>query len=569
MSTPSTEDSKPRRAKSARSPSPGSSPGAPRKKKVPSRTKRGTAKSPPIEAIPVAEADVEAEAVAEPVAKRVPAKAPAKKLRFKCARCNVVLTVPMSKAGKYLDCPKCSERTPVPSTQEEADADMIDYGVKSMAYEIPAVCTHCKTKMKKGAVVCVKCGFNYKTGKQLEKTDHTLGSDEKARGTRAFIGFLLNVWGFIGSCIGSVVLVSGESAFYLIGSAFGGIMTTAILGYKYCDLWLIYRKIPIRDKDTKAEEDREERDDAKNPFGGWTPVIPLVCAGLGIGIAYLMWGFRIPEPGSQSLAAAMKEVAADVEKMKLPDGASIAGPFVQGNVKNALQKKVQRQPSSKPPRMPKGFAIRYGINPTATDFDYDGFASLVNVSGKDRPIMLTALHAFGPVNGMPSQLTPSELSSEVTRLFTEDRYSLDELGDVDVEFIPIMNAAPVDKNSEAGDIAAFWLPKSHMKHAAPLAKEAPKEGDRVWFAAPVWGDDSFDNDLEPAICLGGDDRGNLVYEFDNSELTLTETSGLPVINQKGEIVGVQVAGWKNGNRLVGVANSVKRFRPFLDKAIDK
>src|SRR4051812_40802657 len=99
------------------------------------------------------------------------AGAKSQKLRFLCGRCRAKLTVPMSTAGKFIECPKCKERTPVPYTQAEADADAVDLNVQQMYYDVKDKCIKCGRKMKKGATLCVHCGFDYREGRQLVTED--------------------------------------------------------------------------------------------------------------------------------------------------------------------------------------------------------------------------------------------------------------------------------------------------------------------------------------------------------------------------------------------------------------
>ena len=61
--------------------------------------------------------------------------------------------------------------------------------------------------------------------------------------------------------------------------------------------------------------------------------------------------------------------------------------------------------------------------------------------------------------------------------------------------------------------------------------------------------------------------GELQYRFDESGMDITATSGAPIVNHKGEVVGINIAGGTDGTGFYGFANPVKRFRAVLYQAI--
>lgn len=94
-------------------------------------------------------------------------------IRFRCTQCGTTLKVSVRQANKYIDCPKCKNRTNVPSSQKQADDDAKDYDVNKLAYDTTGTCRNCGAKMVKKAVVCVSCGFDYRSGRELELVDKT------------------------------------------------------------------------------------------------------------------------------------------------------------------------------------------------------------------------------------------------------------------------------------------------------------------------------------------------------------------------------------------------------------
>src|SRR6187200_792113 len=121
------------------------------------------------------------------------AEAKSAKLRLLCGRCRARLAVPKALAGKFMECPKCKESTPVPYNQQEADEDAKDLGVQQMYYEVKDKCIKCGRKMKKGATLCVHCGFDYKEGKQHLTEDWTVQEGEKRRGGPALAFMIVEI----------------------------------------------------------------------------------------------------------------------------------------------------------------------------------------------------------------------------------------------------------------------------------------------------------------------------------------------------------------------------------------
>lgn len=106
------------------------------------------------------------------MAKSPPGAAPGQ-LRFRCMLCGATLKVSNQLAGRYIDCPKCKKRTQVPANQKQADEEARDYDVNRLAFDNTGQCRNCGAKMSKNAVICVKCGFDYRSGKVAEVVDKT------------------------------------------------------------------------------------------------------------------------------------------------------------------------------------------------------------------------------------------------------------------------------------------------------------------------------------------------------------------------------------------------------------
>lgn len=185
-----------------------------------------------------------------------------------------------------------------------------------------------------------------------------------------------------------------------------------------------------------------------------------------------------------------------------------------------------------------------------------GTASCVQLEGVSRPVILTALHLFGPAGGLAQDIAPGQLAKTV------HGYNLQPIGPG--RALAGSAGTALSLPAQAGDIAAFWCPdKVKLK---PLRLGAmPRKGDPVWLAAQVVGGAPEEQLLHPATYQGLHE-GMLVFVYKNSGLELRATSGAPILNSSGQLVGINYGGGSEDGHLVGLANPVSRFGPPLLKA---
>jgi predicted nucleic acid-binding Zn ribbon protein len=216
------------------------------------------------------------------------AQAKPQKLRFLCGRCRAKLAVPMSLAGKFMECPKCKEKTPIPHDQEEADLDAKDLSVQQMYYQVGEKCIKCNRKMKKGATLCIHCGFDYKEGKQHVTEDWTVQEDEKRRGGPALMFMIFEfLLIFIVMIVMVVRLLETEKVWWEQGIYLSLILLCFFMMPGHFMQWYSYRIIPIRDHPLVKEEDRAERQEAMSPYEGWTPLVFFLAVIIGMGAMFL------------------------------------------------------------------------------------------------------------------------------------------------------------------------------------------------------------------------------------------------------------------------------------------
>jgi hypothetical protein len=82
-------------------------------------------------------------------------------IEITCPNCSRKLRVRDDKAGRQIKCPGCGDAIPVPA----ADAEE---GAYDLAEAV--TCPSCRRGLAKGAVVCVECGYDFRTRRKHRTT---------------------------------------------------------------------------------------------------------------------------------------------------------------------------------------------------------------------------------------------------------------------------------------------------------------------------------------------------------------------------------------------------------------
>ncbi len=102
-------------------------------------------------------------------------------MRFSCPSCGKVLNVKDEYAGKKARCPGCQEGLTVPYAPEAAEA--ADAATSAAPAPSASACPSCGGALPDGAVFCVACGYDLRSGKQLQTV--TGGAAEEDEGGAA------------------------------------------------------------------------------------------------------------------------------------------------------------------------------------------------------------------------------------------------------------------------------------------------------------------------------------------------------------------------------------------------
>ena len=130
----------------------------------------------------------------------------------------------------------------------------------------------------------------------------------------------------------------------------------------------------------------------------------------------------------------------------------------------------------------------------------------------------------------------------------------------------IAGARSVDFAGAECDISAFVLRSPPKKPVLQLSLEQPIPGERISLYARLY------NQKEPQIYLGtvvNVRAGHLEYRLDDPTVEIGGTSGAPVLNGAGKVIGVNVSGARQEDGTLHVlANPTTSFRPRIQTALE-
>ncbi len=231
-------------------------------------------------------------------------------------------------------------------------------------------------------------------------------------------------------------------------------------------------------------------------------------------------------------------------------------------------------PTVPAPTVPDRCLVRPEFRSGGESF-FGSYGFIVAAEGDRTPLMLTALHVldelakFRGIDGAPENTayTGRELPQQVSSARLYDpfapRWILAELGSVGPMLcLPDARICSEEPDSHR-DIAAFSVPASAPYQAARLAAAPPIVGDPIWLAANL-GRGADSRTIQGVIVEITEHT--LVFRFVAQPAMPPYTSGAPLLNRAGEVVGINIgAGILDGHRL-GHGNHVASVRRHLATA---
>jgi hypothetical protein len=232
--------------------------------------------------------------------------------------------------------------------------------------------------------------------------------------------------------------------------------------------------------------------------------------------------------------------------------------------------------SGRAPRVPDGFVVRPEFRSGRAS--YFGSYAFVAKMSRSR-FVLTALHVLDElakaVNVDCSVRNAAYTGAELPRLLEQvtlydvfaARWMFADLGAA-VSMLPLGDARMGEEEPYCQrDLAAFVADDSARLCAAAMAVMPPPVGEPVWLAVD---DHQGGPNRTLAATMVETTERSLIFRFVDGDSTLQRiqrTSGAPLINQQGEVVGIIIGGGAFGNRRFGhalhVASIRRHLRPYL------
>ena len=180
-----------------------------------------------------------------------------------------------------------------------------------------------------------------------------------------------------------------------------------------------------------------------------------------------------------------------------------------------------------------------------------GTSFLLKVDGADHPLLVTATHLFGPDGGLDAQIPWNELPSKA-QMVKCTTYGSGETWHADAP-LAIPGAHPGVDETAMLDVAAFPFSGSTTQPALRLASRQPAVGDSVWLVSEIIAEPKQAGLLHHAV-VAEITKSYLLIVYDHP-LGATATSGAPIVDARGDVVGVNFGGGVSKGRMLGVATS--------------
>lgn len=214
------------------------------------------------------------------------------------------------------------------------------------------------------------------------------------------------------------------------------------------------------------------------------------------------------------------------------------------------------------PFIPDNTVLRPSFELTNENFDA-GTAFAVELEDEKVSLVLTAYHLFGEDGGLEEQIPASELPNVIKRVTFTEAYNDQYCGECD----KVLKIADAKTNPSVDkDIAAIYYGDKLNANRLKLSSKLPKKGEIVWLAAAtLLGPEPR---LHKARVTSASDK-SLIFEYEESDIVLNATSGAPIINSSGEVVGLNIGGGEQFGVMKGIANPCTSINKMLKKALSE
>ena len=218
--------------------------------------------------------------------------------------------------------------------------------------------------------------------------------------------------------------------------------------------------------------------------------------------------------------------------------------------------------SNREPVLEENTILRPTFYMRNTDF-CAGTAFAVEMRDEKESLILTALHLFGPDGGLDEQIPSSELTNNIQKVEFTDVYTGDGCG----ECTQVLRIPGAEVGSGVNkDIAAFIYGDNINVPKLRIANKLPKRGEIVWLAASVI--TAPEDKMLHKAKVRSASNSMLIFVYEDEGINIRATSGAPILNSKGEVVGINVAAMDGGNKVIGAANPCTSIKKMLQDALE-
>jgi len=226
------------------------------------------------------------------------------------------------------------------------------------------------------------------------------------------------------------------------------------------------------------------------------------------------------------------------------------------------------------PAVPPGFVLRPEFQSEAGSC-LGSYAFAVEIEGAPAPLVLTALHVLDElirkrgIDARGDDYTGRELPAVLSRVQLYDpfaeRWFLSDLGTAGPMLILPGARMGDDEPDSHRDAAAFWAAGNGEIRPGRLAEESPAVGAPVWLAARATSGDPR-APLPAVVVASGEKR--LVFRFADAEREAPYSSGSPLLDREGKVVGINVGGGALGGERLGHACHVGALRRHIAQGLE-